>query len=77
MRRPMQLQVLNLIKREVAAGRPFPSASRVAAEFGWCYSGARDAIERLVVNGHVARSPAPPNTRGRRYVYSVIRNTDP
>ena len=67
----MQSQVLDFIKCEVAAGRPFPAASRVAAEFGLGYSGARDAIERLVVSGHLARAPAPPNIKGRRYVYSV------
>lgn len=68
MSRPSQKRVLDFIRSEITGGRPFPSMARIASEFGWRDSGARDAIDRLLIAGHVIRARA---ADAPRYVYSL------
>ena len=65
------MQVLDFIRKEVAGGRQFPSISRIAQEFGWRDSGARDAIDRLLIRGHVQRAKVSPNAKSGSYIYSI------
>lgn len=52
----LQRVVLDFVKGEIAAGRPFPSLAGIADHMGWSVAGARDCIGRLVWRGLVRQT---------------------
>lgn len=62
---PSRARVLEYVRAEVRAGRPFPTPLEIAKQMGWRNAqSARDALMGLVRDGHVRMSKADnPNAR--------------
>lgn len=50
---PQQRALLDFIKAEVAAGRPFPSVAAIAERFGWPTAESKVRLGTLIWRGHV------------------------
>jgi DNA-binding MarR family transcriptional regulator len=70
--KPQTMRVLEFIKSEVAAGKPFPGQTEIARYMGWRFGGSvNDVLTRLVCAGYLQRETAQPGER-RKWRYQII-----
>lgn len=61
------MAVFELVRREVQAGRPFPTVAEITERMGWrCTAMANRALAELRYAGHVKRV-----RDGRAYLYEL------
>lgn len=64
--------VLQFIKKEIAAGRRFPTRAQIATHMGWRnQSSAEDALMRAAANGDLVVEHRARSGRGFRYTYAL------
>jgi hypothetical protein len=63
--------VLNFIREQLDAGKPFPRPQDISKFMGWSsVSSGRDVLLRLIIRGYVLRIPATEEDPG----YPIIKN---
>lgn len=70
---PQLDKVLAFIKREIGAGKQFPSARQIRDHMGWLNDRAScDALMSLAAKGHLRVKNRTPSGRGWRYEWALL-----
>lgn len=70
---PRALQLLEFIRSEIKAGRPFPKSDRICQHMGWKHeNSAKDALLGLAANRLLKVKAREMSKGGWRYTYELM-----